>query len=190
MKKVKHFNKENNILGLWLVLEKSTINYFNFDEPIINYEKDDIIQPLFNIFNDNENFCIKYKKLFKCKKHLPLGSIEILKTKPLISFTFEECKLGSINNILYEKFSYNNISCPICDYSDNTFNIKIKNGEIAFYEIKLSKFLIFEIVYDTYTNLVDNNKIYSYLFKDKLEIFGLNYKIKTIICKPSLHHFT
>ena len=149
-----------------------------FNGPIINYEKDDIIQPLFNIFNENDFFCIKYKKLFKGKKHLPLGAIEDLKTKPLINFSFEECKLGTINNIMYEKFICNNISCPKCDYSDSSSNNKSKNGEIAFSEIILSKIVIFEIVYDNYEDLVDNIKKYLIMFKDKIDIFGQDYKLK------------
>lgn len=121
-KLVKNFKPKDFKNGLWPILEKSNINFFMFNGPIINYEKDDIIQPLFNIFNENDFFCIKYKKLFKFKKHLPLGTIEYLKTKPLISFSFEECKLRTINNIMYEKFSCNNISCPKCDYSDSFSN--------------------------------------------------------------------
>ena len=189
-KYVKNFNQNDFNKGIWYFLENSKINFFMFNGPIVNYEVDDIIQPLFNIFNENDFFCIKYKKLFKCKKHLPLGTIENLKTKPLLSFSFEECKLKTINNIMYGKFSFNSISCPQCDYSNSSSNNLEKNGEIAFSEIILSKILIFEIVYDTYQDLVDNVKIYSDMFKDKIGIFGQDYKLKGIICMPSLHHFT
>ena len=167
------------------------------------YLKDGFISGLFSIYNNNDNFCIRYNIINQCYK---CGFYKEKKeySKCLINITEELLNFNNINNIIAYKYQYTISVCDEClkknpennqDKYTNVIDKKtgnyIKTLGINYENIVLPNFIIFISDFDySVLKKEEIQKKINMLFLEEIIINNEKYKIRNIIFMPSFNHYT
>ena len=157
------------------------------------YKKFGVISQLFSILNENDNFCIKEKKILTCNKCNKDFSKLINYRSPLISISSSELEYSDISTIFIDKKYTDAVElCPVC--ANNKF--KIKTCSVKYNIEETPKYLLFILDINETELLSLSDKILN-IFKDEIlidikenNIDQLKYRFISSICFKNENHFT
>ena len=172
----------------------------NYTDDII-YSKENIRNQssfcsLFKIFENSNEFCISYKRMFLCNICNKNMEINELKSAPIFSIDDEDCQFNSLEDIFNHRYTSYSSGCPIC--INNNID---SNAFVLISNISLPNFLVVALEFNDFSpnvpltiyTMENGIKVSKKIFKRNINLnvnnLNFQYQLKSFIVFKYPNHF-